>query len=530
MRQEQHSPKWLNNAVGYEIYIRSFADSNSDGVGDLEGIMLHLDYLAWLGVDIIWITPIYPSPMADQGYDVASYIDIAPIFGNFKIMEELIRRAHIYGLKVVLDIVPNHTSSEHPWFQAALADPASEYRDYYLWRDPKEDGGPPNNWVSHFGGPAWTLDEASGQYYCHLFLPEQPDLNWRNPAVREMFDRIVLFWFEIGADGLRVDVAHALFKDEQLRDNPQIKNLDGITHPRERFWSFEHRYDLAQPESLDVYRRWQQIASRYDAALIGETYVLDAPGVATLVPGDGLHLGFWFAPMKMQWNATEVLRVLRDANEHLGNRVGWVQSSHDESRPVSRFGEGGVGRARSLGLATMFMGLPGVVFVYQGEELGLQDGDVPAGQQHDPIATRNPGVIGRDACRTPMPWQPGRNLGFSNAAKTWLPQSHTEADTVAVQQKNPSSYLHKMRDLISLRKSWFALDAEVSWLDEDKDVVSFRRGDYLFALNAGEQAVDFEPGGNWTPIWRTVAVATGESANFFSLDASEALVARQESQ
>jgi len=484
---DRGSPSWLHNAVGYEVYLRSFADGNSDGLGDLSGLHDRLDYLAWLGVDLVWITPFFPSPMADQGYDVSDYRSIEECFGSLDDFQRVLERAHSLGMRLAVDIVPNHTSSEHPWFKAALDDPDGPYRDYYLWRDPAPDGGPPNNWLSHFGGPAWTLDPRSGQYWCHLFLAEQPDLNWRNPAVRSEFEQILEFWFRQGADAIRVDVAHALVKDDQFRDNPQLTDPSGIADPRGRFRCFDHVYDLCRPETADIYRNWRQIADRYDAALIGETYVLDPAELAEMVTPDGLNVGFWFAPMSMQWGPETVRAVLEGPHRALGSQVGWVQSSHDESRPVSRFGGAELGRQRSLGFCLMLLGLPGTPFVYQGEELGLPDAQIPAELLHDPIARLNEGAAGRDVCRTPMPWEDGPNLGFSNAAATWLPQAYRAIDTVAAQQADPGSHLHAVRALIELRRGFAELPAEAVFIDDLPDgLVGYRRGDRLFVINAGE--------------------------------------------
>ncbi len=522
---ELEEPKWLSGAVGYEIYIRSFADGTGTGIGDLIGLHDRLDHLAWLGVDIVWITPFFSSPMADHGYDVADYTGVDPLFGDIEDLDRVIERCRELALRVVIDIVPNHTSMAHSWFEAALADPAGPYRDYYLWRDPADDGGPPNNWISHFGGPAWTLDEKSGQYYCHLFLPEQPDLNWRNPAVRREFVDILEFWFERGVDGIRIDVAHALIKDEQFRDNPRHPDTADLVDPRDVFHSFEHTYDLLQPESLDIYREWREVADRYDAALIGETYVLDVPKLAKLLAGDGLHVGFWFSTMSMRWDAHSIRHTLREPAEGIGHRVGWVQSSHDESRPVARFGGGDLGRRRSLGLCVMLMGLPGVTFLYQGEELGLDDADVPVELRDDPIATRNAGATGRDVCRTPMPWEPGPNLGFSTADHTWLPVGHEQSDTVAAQREDPSSHLRQMRSLLELRHGLVGMTDIVEWPSTPPELVAFTRDDHTFVLNATDQPVQWTPGGEWQIVYRT-AGQPGESGPVIELAANEAAVAR----
>jgi len=502
----------LFDSVGYEVYIRSFSDGNGDGIGDLSGLSGRLDHLARIGVGIVWITPFYKSPMADFGYDVADYTAIDPVFGSLDDFDRVIAGAHDLGLRVVIDIVPNHSSISHPWFKAARADPRGEYRDYYIWRDPAPDGGPPNNWMSHFGGPAWTLDEASGQYYLHLFLPEQPDLNWRNPAVHREFEQILRFWLDRGVDGFRIDVAHAMVKDEQLRDNPMLMSLDGVTDARYRFACMDHKYDLTQPETLDIYRSWRRIVEPYGAALIGETYVLDAADLAKMLPGDGLHTGFWFTPMHMGWDARTIRRTLKAATDAVPAGVGWVQSSHDESRPVARFGGGDLGRRRSLGLSVLMMGLPGVPFIYEGEELGLDDGVVPPDRLTDPVAVRNEGSIGRDSCRTPMPWGPGPNLGFSTAAETWLPLGHDEQWSVAAQSADPESHLNRVIELIGVRNSLAGLGGEpASWIDRDDGVVAFTRGDNMFALNAGEVPRVLGCDTTWTCLFRSQP-DTGASA------------------
>jgi len=509
------APEWLFDSVGYEVYIRSFADGNGDGVGDLPGLLGRLDHLAMLGVGIVWITPFYPSPMADFGYDVADYKGVAPVFGSIDDFDRLVARAHELGLRLVVDIVPNHSSSEHPWFRAARSDPASEYRDYYIWRDPAPDGGPPNNWLSHFGGPAWTLDQASGQYYLHLFLPEQPDINWRNPAVRREFEEILRFWLDHGVDGFRIDVAHAMVKDELLRDNPMLMSLDGVTDARYQFACMDHKYDLTQPETLEIYREWRRIVEPYGAALIGETYVLDPVDLAKMLPGDGLHTGFWFTPMHMKWSSTAIRQVLSAATDAVPDGVGWVQSSHDESRAVARYGGGDLGRRRSLGLSVLMMGLPGVPFLYEGEELGLDDGIVPQDRLTDPVAVRNVGSVGRDACRTPMPWEPGHNLGFSTAADTWLPLGHGEECTVAMELADPESHLNRVIAMIAARRSMVGMIGEpVAWLDRVGDTVAFARGDHMFALNAGDDQIDLLLEGTWLCRFRSQGSETTPSAKF----------------
>ncbi len=340
---------WWDQAVGYEIYVRSFSDSNGDGIGDLAGITHRLDHLERLGVDVVWLTPFYPSPMVDFGYDVADYTGVDPRFGTLDDFDTLLAEAHARGIRVIVDIVPNHSSDQHPWFQSARSGRDSPHRDWYVWADPAADGGPPNNWVGCFGGPAWSLDEPSGQYYCHLFFPQQPDLNWSNPAVLDAFDDILRFWLDRGVDGFRVDVAHALVKDIRLRSNPQLRPWNQEEDRWAQWASFEHRHDVLQPGVLDVFRRWRRIVDRYGAFLIGETYVLDPAEVDFLLTPDGLHAGFYFGLMHTPWEPVALRAAVRSAADDIAGTVGWAISSHDDPRPVTRFGGGRGGPAPSPG-------------------------------------------------------------------------------------------------------------------------------------------------------------------------------------
>lgn len=497
---------WWRHAVGYEAYIRSFADADGDGVGDLEGIRTRLDHLTWLGVDLLWVTPFYPSPMRDHGYDVSDYTDVDPRFGTLADFDRLVAAAHERGIRLVIDLVPNHTSSDHPWFRQALADPAGAYRDYYIWRDPAPDGGPPNNWRSHFGGPAWTLDKASGQYWLHLFLPEQPDLNWDHEPVRAQFDRILRFWLERGADGFRIDVAHSLIKHPDLPDLPPSPTSRERSMGLGEFDALDHIYDLDQPGVVDIQRRWRRVAEPYDGVLIGETYVLDAVRLRRyLEPDLGLHLSFWFGPLHVPWTPQAIRRVLREGAHLPAGMVAWVTSSHDRPRAASRFGGGEVGRARALALAALQAGLPGVPFLYQGEELGLLDGDVPADRREDPLAVRSPApdTAGRDVARTPMPWAPGPGLGFTTG-EPWLPLGgRGAADTVAVQREDPDSWLHAYRRLLAARRALTAtLPGTVEWLEEVAGpLLAYRRGDLLVAANTGDAPATLPLAGAWTVVF-----------------------------
>jgi len=408
----EHAPfgrSWLRGAVGYEIYARSFADSTGDGFGDLAGMTSRLEYLAWLGVDIIWLTPIYPSPDHDHGYDVANYRAVRSEHGTVADVEALVTRAHELGMKFIMDIVPNHTSWDHVWFQKALEDPSSPERDMYLFRDPAPDGGPPNNWISHFGGPAWTLDEKSGQYWCHLFVKEQPDLNWRNERVRQEFEDIYRFWFERGVDGFRIDVAHGLLKHPSFADNPQRETPAPNAGPLEIFFSYDHDFDMDQDENVEIFQQWQSVAAEYDATLLAESGVTNHERLTRYVGPDALDLTFFLKPGWMSWEPEKLVAELTALAEMEPHGMSWTISNHDNPRPVSRFsrdvgGDLTVGLDRSLAVSTLMMALGGVPFLYYGEELGMPDGAVDPDKREDPIATLNDedGGESRDVARTPM--------------------------------------------------------------------------------------------------------------------------------
>ncbi len=500
-----HLTRWWDHAVGYEIYIRSFADGDGDGIGDFAGLTERLDHLAWLGVDVVWITPFYPSPMADWGYDVADYTAVDDRFGSLDDVDACVARAHELGLKLIIDIVPNHSSDQHAWFQEARQGLDNPYRDHYIWADPAADGGPPNNWIGYFGGPAWTLDEASGQYYLHLFLPSQPDLNWRNPAVIDAFDDVLRFWLDRGVDGFRIDVAQALVKDRELRSNPQLGPWDETMYRWEQWDAFDHVHDILQPETVDIYRRWNRIAADYDALLLGETYDLHRlDGLDRLVSGgDALHVGFWFGAMHMDWNAEEIRSTFETPIRSISAGLGWAQNSHDEHRSVSRFGGGDLGRRRALTFALLLMGLPGVPFLYQGEELGLESGTLRPEDKLDPVGEANPSS-GRDEARTPMTWEPVEGFGFSTGTP-WLPYGGRQAaDTVAVQRDDPDSWLNRHRRLIAVRKDLAEIaHAPFEWVETAPGVVAFRRHDVVFAANVSPSTVALDMGA--TVLFRTGA-------------------------
>lgn len=470
-----HQPWWAGS-VGYEVYVSSWADSTGDGLGDLAGITAHLPHLADLGVDLLWLTPFFPSPLADHGYDVSDYRGVDPRFGTMADLEALLARAGELGLRVIADLVVNHSSDQHPWFTASRSSREDAKRDWYTWRDPEPDGSEPNNWAAHFGGPAWTLDEATGQYYLHLFLPEQPDLNWENPQVAQAVDDILDFWFDKGLSGVRIDTAHLFVKHPDLPDNPPASG--GKIASLNPDWSaLEHVYDVDQDDNLRVHRRWRTVADRHDALLVGETYVLDPQRLARYVPDDGLNIAFFFGAAESGWEPEALAAMLREAVDAVDGRarLGLVLSSHDVPRAVSRFGGGPLGRRRALALHTVLLTLPGLPFLYQGEELGLENGFVPPEQAQDPVARLAP-AASRDVARTPMPWAPGPGLGFTTGTP-WLPDGgRTEHDTVAVQKGDPGSPLARYRDLVRLRRQTPALHSDgVGWL-EHPGLLAYSRG------------------------------------------------------
>ena len=506
--------RWWVDAVGYEIYIRSFADSDGDGIGDLAGIIGKLDYLADLGVDFVWITPFYPSPMIDWGYDVSDHCQVDPRFGTLADVDDLLDAAHQRSIRVIVDLVPNHTSSEHPWFQAACDDSTGPYRDHYIWADPAPDGGPPNNWIGYFGGSAWTLDERSGQYHLHLFLPEQPDLNWRNPAVRDAFDDILRFWLDRGVDGFRIDMAGTLVKDAELRSNPQVAPWDPSMPILEQWSAFDHVHDVLQPENQEVFRRWRELADEHGAWLMGETYTLDPADLERLLPGDGLHNGFWFAPMHVRWSADRLRRAIDEPSRRLGDRLVWASGSHDVARAPSRFGSGDLGRARALALDVLMAFLPGVPVLYQGGELGLEDGRVDVADTLDPVGSAGDAAAGRDGCRTPMPWEPGPGQGFTTGT-AWLRSStRSDDETVERQIVDPGSWHGRYRRLLHTRRTLVdAAVGPVEWVDGgDGPVVAYRRGAVGVAVNTADTSQPFNPGVDAEVVyrsWTTVVSDTG---------------------
>lgn len=446
---------WWQTGTVYQIYPWSFQDSNDDGIGDLPGIASRLDYLEWLGIDAIWISPIFPSPMADFGYDVADYTGIDPRFGTMEDFDRLLAATHAHGLKLLLDLVPNHTSDEHPWFRQSRSARDNPYRDWYIWRDPAPDGGPPNNWLSHFGGPAWTFDPATGQYYLHLFDPKQPDLNWRNPAVRQAIYDVMRFWFRKGVDGFRVDVIWMLIKHPDLPDNPPDPHWTPAQPPQHRLLRI---YDQHQPEVHAVIREMRAVADEFeDRVLIGEIYKPVEELVSYYGANlDEVHLPFNFNLITLpEWSAAAVRDLVERYERALppGAWPNWVLGNHDRPRIASRLGPA-LARVAHMLLLT----LRGTPTLYYGDEIGMEDVPIPPERVVDPVGIRVPGY-GRDPVRTPMQWDDGPGAGFTRG-EPWLPlAADARQRNVAAQRADPHSMLALVRHLLELRHASPALNA-----------------------------------------------------------------------
>jgi alpha-glucosidase len=487
---------WWQAGTIYQIYPRSFQDSNGDGIGDLAGIVGRLPYLRQLGVDAIWLSPIFPSPMADFGYDISDYIGVDPIFGTSADFDALIAAAHGHGLKIILDLVPNHTSDRHPWFVESRSSRHNPKRDWFIWHDPKPDGGPPTNWMSEFGGSAWQYDEPTGQYYYHAFLDKQPDLNWRNPAVREAIYEVMRFWMRRGVDGFRVDVIWHLIKDEQFRDNPTNPNFKAGRPPHEAFLSL---YSTDRPETLDVVTEMRRVIDEFeDRVLIGEVY-LPVDRLVAYYGKDlsGAHLPFNFALLSAPWNAFSIRELIAryEAALPLGAWPNWVLGNHDRPRVASR-----VGTAQARVAAMLLLTLRGTPTLYYGDEIGMKQVPIAPDQVQDPFEKNVPGIgVGRDGCRTPMQWGAGEHSGFTTG-EPWLPLDadypHQNAAALAT---DPHSILSLYVKLIDLRKRLPELVfGGYEPVDTAGDVLAYRRvydGQVvLIALNLGGEPASLHVG------------------------------------
>lgn len=498
---------WWRGAAIYQVYLRSFADGNGDGLGDLAGLESRLGYLRELGVDALWINPWYVSPMADGGYDVADYRAIDPAFGTLREAERLIEAAHQFGLRIIVDIVPNHTSAQHPWFRQALREgPGSPARERFHFRDAT------NNWQSRFGGPAWSQVE-DGQWYLHLFDSSQPDLNWDHPDVRAEFPAILRFWLDRGVDGFRIDVAARLVKQAGLPDKRGL--FDGVP----TFEDADEEPDKDRPEVHEIYREWRRVLAEYgpDRVFVGEIWVRDPERFARYLRPDELHTAFNFELLKCAWDA-EAMRAVIDrtlaAHARVGAPPSWVLSNHDVTRHVTRYGRGdstflkrehgvptdlALGTRRARAAAMLTMALPGGVYVYQGDELGLPEVfDLPDDLREDPVFFRTGGLdLGRDGCRVPLPWggdAPPFEFGRGGA---WLPQPAEWRDlTVARQLGGPDSMLALYRLALRLRRSHPALgDGGMRWLDSEPGVLAFaREPGFTCVVNLTDHDIDVPAG------------------------------------
>ena len=491
MQVDESQPHWWQHGVVYQVYPRSFQDSNGDGVGDLRGLRSRLDYLAWLGIEAVWLSPIYPSPMADFGYDVADYTGIDPVFGTLADFDVLVRELHARNLKLILDFVPNHTSSEHPWFIESCRGRANPKRDWYVWRDPAPHGGPPNTWLSEFGGSAWTFHEATGQYYYHAYLPQQPDLNWRNPEVERAMHDVLRFWLERGVDGFRVDAIHMLVEDESFADNPENPMWGPGMSPARKLMRV-HTSD--RPETHHFVARMRSVVNEYDSrVLIGEAYLpIDRLMRYYGERLAGFHLPFNFHLIGTPWQAPLIAQLVREYESALpeGGWPNWVLGNHDKPRVVTRLG--GMKEARLA--AVLLLTLRGTPTLYNGEEIGMHDVIIRPEQVRDPWEMRVPGLgLGRDPCRTPFQWTDEVNAGFSTG-EPWLPIAEDyRACNVETQIHDRGSMLSLYHRLLHLRRAEPALavgsyrELQVS----DRILVyerAFRDHRLIVAMNFGSEA------------------------------------------
>ena len=441
---------WWQRGIVYQVYPRSFQDSNGDGIGDLDGIRLRLDELVKLGVDAVWVSPIYPSPMADFGYDVTDYTNVHPLFGDLAAFDRLVDAIHQRGLRVILDYVPNHTSDQHPWFIESRSSRDNPKRNWYIWRDPKPDGTPPSNWISEFGGSAWSFDEATGQYYYHAFLKQQPDLNWRNPDVREAMFGVLRFWLDRGVDGFRVDAIHHLIEDTELRDNPVDPDWKPGQSPARRHARI---FNLDREEVHACIAAMRAITDSYpgERMLIGEASLPIKQLMAYYgVNAPGFHLPFNFHLIKSRWDPQVIAQLIEEYESHLSPEQwpNWVLGNHDRPRVASR-----VGPEQARIAAMLLLTLRGTPTIYQGEEIGMADVPIPPERVQDPWEKNVPGLgLGRDPERTPMQWDTSAKAGFTTG-EPWLPLSADHARrNVAVQMHDPHSMYSLYRELIALRR------------------------------------------------------------------------------
>ncbi|CAJ1495847.1 glycoside hydrolase family 13 protein [[Mycobacterium] kokjensenii] len=480
---------WWADSVFYQVYPRSFADSDADGVGDLDGVTAHLDYLQHLGVDALWLNPVMVSPMADHGYDVADPRDIDPLFGDLAALDRLVSAAHQRGIRLTMDLVPNHTSSAHPWFVEALAaEPDGAARARYFFRDGRGPGGdlPPNNWISVFGGPAWTRvtgPDGPGQWYLHLFDVSQPDLNWDNPEVLADFERTLRFWLDRGVDGFRIDVSHGMAKPPGLPDMP-VTDVKLLSHRDD-----DPRFN--RPGVHPIHRAIRAIIDDYPQAVsVGEVWVHDNAQFAAYLRPDELHLAFNFRLLQADFDAGQIRKAIDNSLASVasvGAPATWALENHDVERAVSRYGGGAGGLARARAMALVLLAMPGAVFIYNGQELGLPNVELPEWALQDPVWERSGHTErGRDGCRVPLPWSgTSPPFGFSERPDTWLPMPPDwTALTVQRQSRDPGSTLSLYREALRVRAAYRGFDgAGIEWLPAPDGALVFRRGPMVCVLN-----------------------------------------------
>ncbi|RQW93361.1 glycoside hydrolase family 13 protein [Micromonospora globispora] len=524
---------WWRSAVVYQVYVRSFADANSDGVGDLQGIRERLPYLRDLGVDALWLTPFYTSPQIDGGYDVADYRDVDPMFGTLTDFDAMITDAHALGLRIIVDLVPNHTSSAHPWFQAALAAaPGSAERERYLFADGKGEQGelPPNDWESIFGGPAWTR-VADGQWYLHLFDPAQPDLNWRHPEVRAEFEDVLRFWLDRGVDGFRIDVAHGMIKAEGL---PDVGFNSMTTGQRQSELLGKGRLPyFDQDEVHDIYRAWRPILDSYPGGrmAVAEAWAETPQRLARYIGPDELHQAFSFDFLDATWSADSFRKVIDTAlaeSTIVGAPTTWVLSNHDRQRHVTRYGDGEVGLRRARAAALLMLALPGCAYVYQGEELGLPEVlDLPDELRQDPAFLRT--GESRDGCRVPIPWSGElAPYGFSpeGSELSWLPAPATwQALSVAAQTGVADSTLELYRAALRIRHEHPALAGTtggITWLETEPGVLAFRRcaGDTELTCVVNISGAEVTIDGYGRPVVASATLTEQDDGHVLPVDAA----------
>ncbi|MGN9774383.1 glycoside hydrolase family 13 protein [Micromonospora sp. H33] len=524
---------WWRSAVVYQVYVRSFADSNGDGIGDLQGIRQRLPYLRDLGVDALWLTPFYTSPMIDGGYDVADYRDVDRMFGTLTDFDEMITDAHALGLRIIVDLVPNHTSSQHAWFQAALAaGPGSPERERYLFAEGKGENGelPPNDWESIFGGSAWTR-VADGQWYLHLFDPAQPDLNWRHPEVRAEFEDVLRFWLDRGVDGFRIDVAHGMIKAEGL---PDVGFSSMTTGQRQVELLGKGRLPyFDQDEVHDIYRSWRPILDSYPGGrmAVAEAWAETPQRLARYIGPDELHQAFSFDFLDATWSADSFRKVVDTAlaeSAIVGAPTTWVLSNHDKQRHVTRYGDGPEGLRRARAATLLMLALPGCAYLYQGEELGLPEVlDLPDELRQDPAFLRT--GESRDGCRVPIPWSgelAPYGFGPEGCELSWLPAPTTWRElSVAAQTGVPGSTLELYRAALRIRRTHPALSAtasEITWLETEPGVLAFTRtaGDTVLTCVVNISGAPALIDGYGDPIVASETLARQGSAHVLPVDAA----------